>query len=80
MFSDNNDEATFKDAMSNLISIKGLFKCVEKPLSKFELLKVKVASLEESHDFISNKYEDQQNNLNKLNSHNQRLEKENTLL
>ena len=66
--------------MSNLMLIKSLIEGIERRLSKLEVLVVKVASLEESHYFISNKYEDQQNNLNKLVSQNQRLEKENTFL
>ena len=66
--------------MSNLMLIKSLIEGIERRLSKLEVLAVKVASLEESHYFISNKYEDQQNNLNKLISQNQRLEKENTFL
>ena len=66
--------------MSNLMLIKSLIEGTERRLSKLEVLVVKVASLEESHYFISNKYEDQQNNVNKLISQNQRLEKENTFL
>ena len=80
IFADNNDKPTFRDVMSNLISIKSLIEGIERRLSKLEVLVVKVASLEESHYFISNKYEDQQNNLNKLISQNQSLEKENTFL
>ena len=60
--------------------IKSLIEGIERRLSKLEVLVVKVASLEESHYFISNKYEDQQNNLNKFISQNQSLEKENTFL
>ena len=50
------------------MSMKGLIEGTEKDLSKLELVEVKVASLERSQGFIWNKYEDQQNYLNKFNS------------
>ena len=67
MTADNN-EPVLKDVMSKLMSMKGLIEGTEKDLSKLELLEVKVASLERSQGFIWNKYEDQQNYLNKFNS------------
>ena len=90
----NKNEPTLKDVMLSLASIKstvdginnricsleGRICKVEENLSKMREIELKVVSLEESQEFLSKRYEEQDRNINKIKSTNSRLQKENEVL
>ena len=91
---ENGSEPTLKDVMLTLASIKStvdginnricrveerLYK-VEEKLCKVGDLEIKVVSLEESQDFLSKRYEEQDKNIKEIKDTNSRLQKENDIL
>ena len=91
---ENGSEPTLKDVMLTLASIKSmvdginnricrveerLYK-VEEKLCKVGDLEIKVVSLEESQDFVSKRYEEQDKNIKEIKDTNSRLQKENNIL
>ena len=94
MLVENGSEPTLKDVMLSLASVKNtvhginnriwrlegrLYK-VEEKLCKVGELKIKVVSLEESQDFLSKRYEEQDKNIKEIKDTNSRLQKENDIL
>ena len=91
---ENGSEPTLKDVMLTVASIKStvdginnricrveerLYK-VEEKLCKVGDLEIKVVSLEESQDFLSKRYEEQDKNIKEIKDTNSRLQKENDIL
>ena len=91
---ENASESTLKDVMLILASIKSmvdginnrifrveerLYK-VEEKLCKVGDLEIKAVSLEESQDFLSKHYEEQDKNIKEIKDTNSRLQKENNTL
>ena len=91
---ENGSEPTLKDVILTLASIKStvdginkricrveerLYK-VEEKLCKVGDLEIKVVSLEESQDFLSKRYEEQDKNIKEIKDTNSRLQKENDIL
>ena len=91
---ENGSEPTLKDVMLTLASIESmvdginnricrveerLYK-VEEKLCKVGDLEIKVVSLEDSQDFVSKRYEEQDKNIKEIKDTNSRLQKENNIL
>ena len=91
---ENGSESTLEDVMLTLASIKStvdginnricrmeerLYK-VEEKLCKVEDLEIRVVSLEESQDFLSKRYEEQDKDIKEIKDTNSRLQKENDIL
>ena len=90
----NKNEPTLKDVMLSLASIKntvdginnricsveGRICKVEENLTKMREIELKVVSLEESQEFLSKRYEEQDRNIDEIKCTNSRLQKENEVL
>ena len=69
------------DGINNRIcSVEGRICKVKENLSKMREIELKVVSLEESQEFLSKRYEEQDRNIDKIKSTNSRLQKENEVL
>ena len=69
------------DGINNRIcSVEGRICKVEENLSKMREIELKVVSLEESQEFLSKHYEEQDRNIDKIKSTNSRLQKGNEVL
>ena len=80
----NKNEPTLKstvDGINNRIcSVEGRICKLEENLSKMRKIELKVVSLEESQEFLSKRYEEQDRNIDEIKSTNSRLRKENEVL
>ena len=77
----NKNEPTLKDMMLSLASIKSTVDGMNNRIcSQMREIELKVVSLEESQEFLSKRYEEQDRNINEIKSTNSRLQKENEVL